>query len=159
MNFFTPIFRSRRFGHRQLTARVVILVGLFTWLAPALLGLMLVILFSAVMPTHDFDSPLAVIVGAGALLIFAPVYGVVLVPLGLLVGAWAMRFGIAGWGMAALVSVALPLGIGALVQWADATSAALGALIVLTPPVFFHAFAMWCATRYLCPDALFDRLP
>lgn len=156
MKFFSPTFRSRRFGHRLLTARVVMLVGLFTWLTPALVGIIALAVFSVVLPVHDFDSPWAVVGATSGLLIFAPVYGVILVPFGLLIGAWAMQFGIAGWASALVACFVIPLAIGGLFQWVDPTGQALGALALMIPVTLVHASAMWIATRYLCPQSLMD---
>lgn len=157
--FFCPAFRSRRFGHRQLTAGVIVKIGLFTWIVPALFGFLGVGLIALLAPMADFDSPMAIIGIATGLLLFAPIYGVMLVPLGLLIGAWAMRFGIAGWASAVVFAVLLPLVFGAFFQWLDPTTQAFGAGIMMAPVMLVHAMAMWIATRYWCPEALLNPAP
>lgn len=158
-SFFAPALRSRPFGHRYLTGRVVALVALSTWLAPAALGILLILPALLIPTLQDADGPLAMIAVSGSLLLFAPVYGVVLVPVGLLLGAWAMRFGLAGWAIALGTSICLPLAIGAVFQWADPTTDAHGAFLVMTPVAVVHAAIMWCTTRYLCPEALLIEVP
>lgn len=154
MRFFTPALRTRRYGHRLLTARVVALVGLFTWLAPVVVGGILVGVSAILMPNLNGEAPWVVFPVAGGLMMLAPLYGIILVPLGLLLGAWAMRFGWAGWGIAAVASVALPLVIEAVRYWANPTGEDIGALLIMIPVVVVHAAMMWIATRYLCPESL-----
>lgn len=156
MTFFSPTFRSRRFGHRLLSAGVITKVGLFTWIVPALIGALGLGLSVLMAPLADFDSPWAIIGAAFGFLLFSPIYGVLLVPLGLLIGAWAMRFGIAGWASAVGFSVLAPLGFGALFQWLDPSVEHLGIGAIMVPVVLIHAMAMWIATRHLCPQALFQ---
>ena len=107
-------------------------------------------------PVVQSDGPVMfeVMVMAGSLLLFAPVYGMLAVPLALLLGAWAMRFGVAGWVVAIATSLVMPGAIGAVYQALDPTSAAIGSMLLLTPVVTVHAVLLWIATRWLAPDAL-----
>lgn len=157
MSFFTPVFRSRSFGHRFLTADIVVKVGLVTWLAPALVGLVLLGITVPLAPAMDFDSPWFLLTVLPATLLMSPIYGLLLVPLGLLIGGWAMRFGVAGWGMAALASFGLPLMIEGVRYLANPTGDDIGATLIFIPVVFLHAVMMWVATRFWCPRALLEE--
>lgn len=154
MRFFSPTFRSRPFGHRLLTSRIVVLVGLFTWLTPALFGLLMVLISAVLLPPTDYDSPWFALSAIGGFLIFAPIYGIVLVPLGLLIGAWAMRFGVAGWASMVTACIALAVVFAGLFQWLIPENQSFDGLVLFLPIVLVHAIAMWIATRYLCPQAL-----
>lgn len=83
------------------------------------------------------------------------------VPLGLLLGAWTMRYGIAGWATALATAFFAPLAlaIGLAYQLLDPTAAAIGTMLVLTLSVVILAGVMWAATRLICPQALLDELP
>ncbi|ABD56074.1 hypothetical protein [Jannaschia sp. CCS1] len=159
MKTFTPALRSRPYGHRYLRAGRVVLIALVTLLVPSLLGLAIIAGASFRYVASDFDNPWTVISTIGGILLLAPVYGIFLVPFGLLLGAWAMRWGLAGWVYALGTAVALPMGIGALFGASDPTLEAWQAGVVLVPVTISHAAVMWMATRLLCPDALLDPLP
>lgn len=159
MKFFAPTFRSRRYGHRMLSAGVIVKVGLFTWLTPALVGALCLAITVPFAPATDFDSPWSFIGAMAGFLLFSPIYGIMLVPLGLLVGAWAMRFGVAGWASAVCFALGIPLGFGALFQLVNPSTEGLGMGLIMAPVVLVHALAMWIATRYVCPQALFPAPP
>lgn len=154
MSFFSPIFRSRRFGHRLLAAQKVVLIGVITWLAPTLIGGLIFALALYGYEPNNFDNPWTVVSTIGGMMLLAPLAGIMLVPLALLVGAWAMRFGVAGWATALIVAFLAPLGIGFLMQWSDPTSGAIDAMFVFVPVSLVHGAIMWIATRWLCPEAL-----
>lgn len=156
MKFFTPTFRSRRYGDRFLKARDVFLVGLVTWLTPALVGVLFLGVTVLLPPTADFDSPWAIVGIAAGFLLFSPIYGVVLVPLGLLLGAWAMRLGYAGWTSAVGSAILIPVGGGALFYLINPQTEGIGIGLIIAPVVLVHALAMWSATRYFCPKSLMD---
>ncbi len=149
----SPTFRSRKFGHRELRARQIIAIALITWLVPPLLGVVSVFLGS-LLDQGDPQGVLLGILAMGSLLLFAPFYGLMAVPLALLLGAWAMQFGFAGWTVAVGTSAVLPVLIGALYQALDPTAAAMGAMLVLTPLVVIHAVILWLATRLIAPQSL-----
>ena len=151
--FFSPAFRSRRFGHRHLRASHVIKIGLATLIGPAAI-LMLVGLPFLLIGVQTDNAVLLAIGSTTGLAVMSPFFGIFAVPIALLSGAWAMRFGVAGWGIALLASCCLPVGIGALFQWFDPTTTAIRAMLLLTPIVVLHAAVLWCATRWICPDAL-----
>lgn len=153
MRFFTPRFRSRRFGHRQLRAGKVLLIGLITLLGPAALLILLGLPFLVV--GTQSDNPVWAGIGTVAGLgVLSPFIGIYAVPFAMLFGAWAMRFGVAGWASALVVSALLPPALGAIYQVLDPTAAAFAPMVLLTPIVMLHAAFLWCATRWLCPDAL-----
>lgn len=154
MSILSPALRSRPFGHRQLRAGQVIGIGLITWLGPAGLGALLVALTVPFAPAQNPGLLFEIIGGIGGLLVFAPIYGIMAVPLALLLGGWAMRFGVAGWAVALGTAAVLPAVIGGLYQLMDPTAAAIGSMLVLTPFVLIHAIILWLATRLIAPQAL-----
>jgi hypothetical protein len=154
-SFFSPTFRSRRFGHRQLTAGAIVKIGLVTWLAPALVGLVLMLPFLLTGATPESVIAEGVLSLAG-LLAISPMVGIFAVPFALLFGAWFMRFGLAGWVMPLLVTMFGPLVVGLLYQALDPTAAAVGAMLLLSPIIILHAVALWVATRLFCPAALIE---
>ncbi len=153
--FFNPTFRSRRFGHRHLTAGAIVKIGLATLLGPA--AIMLAIGLPFLLLGAQLEIPAFQAVGSFAGLAFMALFaGIYAVPLALLLGAWAMRLGVAGWGAALLAAFFLPLGIGLIYQLLDPTAAAIGAMLILSPIVALHAIVLWCATRWIAPDALLE---
>lgn len=151
--FFSPVFRSRRFGHRQLRASHVIKIGFVTLLGPAVV-VILICLPLLLLGTRSDNEVWMVIGSFAGLAVMSPFVGIYAVPIALLLGAWAMRFGMAGWGIAVLVAALLPIGLGVIFQLLDPTSAAIGAMLILAPVVMLHGVILWCATRWICPDAL-----
>ena len=158
VTFFSPVFRSRQNGHRYLTAREVIGIGVITWLAPMALGIALIVVSFAI-GGSDPGAFLSGVQVIGSLLLFAPFVGVIAVPFALLIGSWVMRIGWAGSGTAFLTSLFLPGILGGILPVFDPTSAAIGAMLALTPAVVFHAIVLWSATKMLCPLALRRDLP
>lgn len=159
MSLWHPALRSRRFGHRHLRAGHVVKIGILTLLVPAIVGGLIIVWAAPWYDVNDFDTPWAVVSAAGGLLLLAPLYGIMLVPLGLLLGAWAMRFGVAGWVSALLATSVLPVAIGAVYQWMDPTTEAVGAMAILAPVAMVHAIVMWISTRLIAPEALLEELP
>lgn len=154
MSVFTPFFRSRPFGHRHLHAGAIIKVGLITWLMPSLVGALIIAATAVGFEASNFDNPWTIMATVGGIMLLAPLYGIFLVPVGLLLGAWAMRFGLAGWGVALLASVCLPMAVGWSLSLGDPMAETWTAGLVFIPIVAVHAAAMWGATRWLCPQAL-----
>ncbi len=153
--FFSPAFRSRRFGHRHLTAGAIVKIGIVTWLGPAIIGLVLILPF--LMTGAEPEAAIAqVILSMGGLLVLAPMVGFFAVPIALLAGAWFMRFGLAGWTVPLLVTLFGPVILGLLYQALDPTAAAIGAMLLLSPIIILHAVALWIATRLFCPAALLE---
>lgn len=151
--FFSPRFRSRLFGHRNLRDSKIILIGLITWLGPAALILLLGLPFLVAGVFND-NTIWQAITSMTGLVVLSPFFGIFAVPVALLLGAWAMRFGIAGWVSAFVASAMLPTALGVMYQVLDPTAAAIVPMLILTPIVMLHAAFLWCATRWLCPDAL-----
>ncbi len=153
--FFTPAFRSRRFGHRHLTARALVKIGLTALLGPA--AIMLAVGLPFLLLGAQTEIPAFQVIGSfSGLAVLAPFVGIYAVPAALLLGAWAMRLGFAGWAVALLASVFLPLAIGLIYQLLDPTAAAIGAMLILSPIVALHALVLWCATRWIAPDTLLE---
>lgn len=151
--FFSPAFRSRRFGYRQLRALHILKIGLITLVAPAAVMAVIGLPF-LVLGSYTNNETLLALGSFTGLAVMSPFIGIYAVPVALLLGAWAMRFGIAGWGVAVLVTGLFPTAIGILFQLLDPTAAAVGAMLILTPVVVLHGVVLWCATRWICPDAL-----
>ncbi|MEX3014591.1 hypothetical protein [Gymnodinialimonas hymeniacidonis] len=128
-------------------------ISLITLLGPA--AVMLALGLPFLLLSAQLENPALQVLGSFAgLAVMAPFVGLYAVPLALLIGAWAMRIGLAGRGVALLASVILPLGIGVIYQLLDPTAAAIGAMLILSPVVALHAMALWCATRWIAPDTL-----
>lgn len=159
MSIFTPALRSRPFGHRQLRAGHIVKIGLITWLAPSLIGGLIIAATAVGFEPNNFDNPWTILATIGGIMLLAPLYGIFFVPLGLLLGAWAMRFGLAGWGVALLASVGLPMAVGLYFAMGDPSLEGWTAGFVFTPIVVVHAAAMWISTRLICPEALVNDLP
>lgn len=153
--FLSPAFRSRRFGHRYLTAGAIVKIGIVTWLAPAMIGLVLLLPFLLTFDTPENGIAQAALSLAG-LLAISPMVGLFAVPIALLLGAWFMRFGLAGWTVPLLVTMFGPVLLGLLYQALDPTAAAVGAMLLLSPIIILHAVALWIATRLFCPAALIE---
>ncbi|PWK60701.1 hypothetical protein [Roseicyclus mahoneyensis] len=154
MAFFTPLFRSRRDGDRLLGGGQIVLIGLITWLAPALVGGSMILLITVLGMTTS-PEPVAGVIGAyGGMLVLAPFVGIFVVPAALVVGMWALRLGVAGWASALIAGTGVPLAVAGLIDWSDQTAAAVMAVIALTPVIVLHVLVLWSATRWLCPDAL-----
>lgn len=151
--FFSPAFRSRRFGHRQLRASHILKIGLITLLGPAVVMVLICLpfLLAGTRSENEVWMTIGSFIGLAAM---SPFVGIYAVPIALLLGAWAMRFGMAGWGVVVLVTGLLPTALGVIFQLLDPTAAAVGAMLILTPIVMLHGAIMWCATRWICPDAL-----
>ncbi len=107
-------------------------------------------------PTADFDSPWAIVGVAFGFLLFAPIYGVLLAPSGLLIGAWAVRFGIARWAASLLASTVLPAVIIGIYKLMVPEAFVFGVIAIVCPVMLVHAMAMWIVTRHLCLQALYQ---
>lgn len=151
--FFSPAFRSRRFGHRYLSASGIVWVGLSTIIVPPILLIALGLPFYFVGTAFENETVQAfsAFMGLGFV---APFVSIFATPFALLLGAWAMRFGYAGWAVALLAGFLLPIMIGALSQALDPSTQAIGAMVLLSPIVLLHAAVLWVATRLFCPSAL-----
>jgi hypothetical protein len=155
MTVFAPTLRSRPFGHRHLRAGQIVLIGLATWLLPALLGGVLVVA-GTLLPGSEGpgDSVGEIIMGLGGLLLFAPLYGIMAVPAALIVGTIALRVGYAGWSIA----LGLPLLVAALlcvlILASGSPASELIVVWVLGGIVLIHALTLWVSTRLIAPDAL-----
>lgn len=132
------------------------MIGLITWLGPAALILLLGLPFLVTGVQSDNPAWLAISSMTG-LVVLSPFVGIFAVPAALLLGVWAMRLGIAGWGSALVASVFLPFALGAFYMLLDPTAAAVVAVLILAPIVMLHAAFLWCATRWICPDALLPK--
>jgi hypothetical protein len=155
MTFLSPRLRSRPFGHRHLTAGSIVSIGLITWIVPPILmivlGLPFIFIGEAV--GNQNLQGIGVISGLG---IAALGVGIFAVPVALLLGAWFLRFGYAGWGAALAAGCVLPTGFGVIFQILDPTTAAIGPMLLFTPIVLLHAAVLWAATRHFCPAALLE---
>lgn len=149
-----PPFRTIKHGDRLLSWRdwgVAYVGTVISVLAPALVIWLFAILPG--MPQSVRDGALAI---AGVLL-FAPFLTLWLAPIGLLIGAVALRLGLAGWGTAILASF-LPAAL--MFAPVIATSDFEPVLLygIIGAPLFaWHALAMWWITRWRKPAAFAPR--
>lgn len=155
--FWHPIFRSRRFGHRRLRGNNVIAIGFLTVLMPPIFAAAILLPIALILDwgRWTFEISNASFLGEFAILVaYSPFVSFIAVPIALLLGAFALRIGFAGWGVAlctALMRSAL-LGFGAMRGvWSSDSVTATSMLAMISN---FHAAAMWIATRRICPDAL-----
>jgi len=158
-DFWTPIWHSRRNGHRHLKVRPFLAVGIVTLIFPSLVTFALTLPFGSLKALGDMAGTSGV---AGALsfslatviflVIFAPVLGVLLVPLAMAVLAIALRFGCAGWGVA-MVVVVLLCGTFGLVMLRDPLFT-----VLILPVALMHAMVLWGGTRLHMPNALLPEV-
>jgi hypothetical protein len=159
MNALKMMFRSRVKGHRMLSGKAIVLIGLITLCVPAILG-GIAASFVALVDQYFVsirDSIDAVGVFA-LILVFSPIYGIVLVPLGMCIMGVAMRFGYAGWATAMLTA-----GVGCFVFVAvqsgpiSQLSRLYAEALLFVPICVIYATIMWCSALWICPDALRAR--
>lgn len=153
-------FRTLKGADQLLRFSDFAFVGLMTWLVPAVFGALIALGATLWQSTSQNYSDGAAVIGMiGGLLLMAPLVTIFIVPVSLLVGAWARRLGWAGWGMAALIAAFGPIPIVAL--YASAEPDPLRTLAVysgaIAVPALLHAAVMWSALRWKRPDVLAPR--
>ncbi|MEM7488333.1 MAG: hypothetical protein AAF390_04325 [Pseudomonadota bacterium] len=93
----------------------------------------------------------------GTFLLYAPMFGIVLVPLGLIACAVALRMGWAGWGTALLLPFCLLATVSALAAGRGGIDTVVSSMAILYPIAAFHAAALWLALRWRHPQAVAPR--
>ncbi|MEJ6394324.1 hypothetical protein V8J82_13720 [Gymnodinialimonas sp. 2305UL16-5] len=115
VRFWQPVFRSRPQGQVQLTIRNLVKIGLITWLGPALLGGVLLAISSLFADLTDFETGQAFSLFAG-LLAAAVFYGILAVSLAICLFSLLMGIGWAGWITPLLLSIAISVAIGTILN-------------------------------------------
>jgi len=159
--FWAPVWRSRPQGHRHLRLVRFLAVGGLTLVLPALVMFLLSLPFGILARPDRIEAASGLAQGLYEgvavvmfLVVFAPIYGIVLVPLAMACLAVAMRLGYAGWavaGLAALVCAAL---LGAGFALADGEAGLSPLALFMVPVTLVHALVLWGGTRWLLPETL-----
>jgi len=160
--FWSPAWRSRPKGHKHLKVVRFLLIGLATLVLPSLTMQILSVPFGMLtdasreaLKSVPTDSIVAGIATVMLLTVFAPLYGLVLVPVGMALFVIAMRFGTAGWGVAGVASLVFAGILGNLFRTAGAEGGTVFLFMgFMVPIVLFHAAVLWGLTRWLLPETL-----
>jgi hypothetical protein len=97
--------------------------------------------------------------GFGGMLMISPLLTILLIPLGLMIGGFALRHGWAGWVIAVTVPTALTLAVvgtfipGSGYSWQSYAPQ----LAIFGGAAAIHAAVMWLTLRWRCPEALAAR--
>jgi hypothetical protein len=158
--FWSPIWRSRRSGHRQIRLVRFLVIAALTLVVPALLAFVLAGPFVAIGEVSDEVFNGGEIGGLAGLVatmmfltVFSPIYGVVLVPVAMALLAVAMRFGRAGLGVAGLAAIGIGFLVGGMFSAADDGVSHLFAIFTV-PIALLHGAVLWGLTRWLLPETL-----
>ena len=153
------ILRTRQNGDAMLLRRDWLAVWIGTWFGPAIcLGLPAAFLLPYV-DQHIAQTAVAPIVGLFFAQLWAPVVGIVAVPLGLLIGLYLLRIGWAGWA----ISILLPMVLTGLVVciyafsgtgYSPGTYLITGVLFAASAAL--HGGFAWLILRLIRPESLVD---
>jgi len=154
---WSPVWSSRRRGHRALGVGQIVLIGMITLIAPAVIGGLLSWGLASGFRLTGTNAPEGILV-FWQLIVLSPLIGLFLVPVALALGYGALAFGAAGSVVALTTSCLLCLvfhaSSGGLTPGDHWESTLMLMAIVLT-----YSTTLWLATRLICPEALLDETP
>ncbi len=158
MKFYQPLFFSRKKGDEVVLMTDLAIIGAITLFLPPSVAYLILTLVG---DTDDFLSSmntLGSIAGPIAFLFVAsPIFSIIALPVGIMMGLFALRRGIAGLGFA-IFAAALPfLAIAFLALIIPPASEFPLIMLAMAPFSMTYGAVMWFALRWRRPSALIER--